>query len=64
MKDLHQVREGEIVRVTDGPFAGFLGEVTAISEQTVNVDVQVYGRVTPVVLASGRVELVPKNSDA
>jgi transcription antitermination factor NusG len=63
MKKLHQVREGQIVRVTDGPFTGFLGEVTAIDERTVNVDVQVYGRVTPVVLASGRIELVPKNSN-
>jgi transcription antitermination factor NusG len=63
MKKLHQVREGQIVRVTDGQFAGFLGEVTAVGEQTTNVDVQVYGRVTPVVLASGRIELVPKNSN-
>jgi len=63
MNKLHQVREGQIVRVTDGPFAGFLGEVTAVGEQTINVDVQVYGRVTPVVLASGRIELVPKNSN-
>jgi transcription antitermination factor NusG len=63
MKKLHQVREGQIVRVTDGPFAGFLGEVTAVDEQTINVDVQVYGRVTPVVLASERIESVPKNSN-
>ena len=63
MKKLHQVREGQIVRVTDGPFAGFLGEVAAVGEQTINVDLQVYGRVTPVVLASGRIELVPKNSN-
>jgi transcription antitermination factor NusG len=63
MKKLHQVREGQIVRVTDGPFAGCLGEVAAVGEQTINVDVQVYGRVTPVVLASGRIELVPKNSN-
>ena len=62
MKKLHQVREGQIVRVTDGPFAGFLGEVTAVDEQTINVDVQVYGRVTPVVLPSERIELVPNNS--
>ena len=63
MKELHQVREGEIVRVTEGPFAGFLGEVTAVGEHTVDVDVQVYGRVTPVVVASGRIEQVPKKSD-
>jgi transcription antitermination factor NusG len=64
MKKLHQVRESQIVRVTDGPFAGFLGEVTAVGEQSINVDVQVYGRVTPVVvLVSGRIELVAKNSN-
>lgn len=63
MRKLDQVREGQIVRVTDGPFAGFLGEVTAADEQTVNVNVQVYGRVTPVVLASGRIELVSEKSN-
>ena len=63
MKELHQVREGQIVRVTDGPFAGFLGEVTAVDEQIVNVDVQVYGRFTPVVLAFGGVELVQNLSN-
>lgn len=63
MKELHQVREGQIVRVTDGPFAGFLGEVTAVDEQIVNVDVHVYGRSTPVVLAFGGVELVQNLSN-
>jgi transcription antitermination factor NusG len=56
-----QVREGLMVRVTDGPFAGFRGEVTAVGEQSVNVAVQVYGRVTPVDLAPGQIELVLDN---
>jgi transcription antitermination factor NusG len=63
MRELRQVREGQIVRVTAGPFAGFRGEVTAADEQTVNVAVQVFGRVTPVDLALGQIELVPDISN-
>ena len=63
MSELQQVRAGQIVRVIAGPFTGFLGEVAAIGEQTVNVAVQVFGRVTPVDLASGQIELVPKRSN-
>ena len=63
MRELQRVREGQIVRVTNGPFAGFLGEVTAADEQTVNVAVQVFGRVTPVALASGQIELVQRVSN-
>ena len=63
MRELQQVREGQIVRVIAGPFAGFRGEVTAVDEQTVNVAVQVFGRVTPVDLASRQIELVPEISN-
>jgi transcription antitermination factor NusG len=63
MSELLQVRESQIVRVIAGPFTGFLGEVTAVGEQTVDVAVQVFGRVTPVSLASRQVELVPENSN-
>lgn len=57
-----QVRGGQIVRVMDGPFAGFRGEVKEVDEQTAKVVVQVYGRVTPVDLALGQIELMPENS--
>jgi transcription antitermination factor NusG len=63
MRELQRVREGQIVRVIHGPFAGFLGEVTAVDEQTVNVAVQVFGRVTPVGLASRQIELVQRTSN-
>jgi transcription termination/antitermination protein NusG len=62
MRKHHQVREGQIVRVIDGPFTGFRGEVKEVDEQTVKVDVQAYGRVTPMDLALREIELVPENS--
>ena len=63
MSELQQVREGQIVRVIAGPFAGFRGEVTAVDDHIVNVAVQVFGRVTPVDLALQQIELVPENSN-
>jgi transcription antitermination factor NusG len=62
MRKHWQVREGQIVRVIDGPFAGFRGEVKKVDEQTAKVAVQVYGRVTTMDLALGQIELVPGNS--
>jgi transcriptional antiterminator NusG len=61
----HQVRKGQIVRIIDGPFTGFLGEVKEVDvhEQAIKVAAQVFGRVTPVDLALGQIELVPENSD-
>jgi len=63
MRTHHRVREGQIVRVIDGPFAGFRGEVKEVDQQTANVAIQVYGRVTPMDLALGQIELVPENLD-
>ena len=40
MRKHHQVREGQIVRVIDGPFTGFRGEVKEVDEQTAKVAVQ------------------------
>ena len=60
MKEHHQVREGQIVRVIYGPFAGFLGEVKEVSEWTAHVALQVFGRVTPADLALRQIELVPQ----
>jgi transcriptional antiterminator NusG len=57
-----QVRKGHIVRVIDGPFTGFRGEVKKVDEQIAKVAVQVFGRVTPMDLALGQIELVPENS--
>ena len=63
MRKHHQVREGQIVRVIDGPFTGFRGEVKEVDEQTVKVDVQAYGRATPIDLALRQIELAPENSN-
>ena len=63
MRKRHQVREGQIVRVIGGPFTGFRGEVKEVDEQTAKVAVQVFGRVTPMDLALGQIELVPENSN-
>jgi transcription antitermination factor NusG len=62
-KQHHQVREGQLVRVIDGPFTDFRGEVKEVDEQTAKVAVQVFGRVTPVDLALWQIELVPENSN-
>ena len=62
MKELHRVREGQIVRVVAGPFTGFRGEVKKANDLAARVAVQVYGRATPVDLALGQIELVPENS--
>lgn len=63
MRKHWHVREGQIVRITDGPMAGFRGEVEKIDGQTARVAVQVYGRVTPMDLALGQIEVAPGNSN-
>ena len=63
MRKHHHGIEGRIVQVIDGPFTGFRGEVTEVDAQTVKVDVQSFGRVTPTDLALRQLELVPENSD-
>jgi transcriptional antiterminator NusG len=63
MREHHQGLEGRIVQVIDGPFTGFRGEVKEVDERTVKVDVQTFGRVTPVDLALRQIELVPENSN-
>ena len=54
MRKHNQGLEGRIVRVIDGPFTGFRGEVKEVDEQTVKVDVQTFGRVTPWTWRLGR----------
>jgi transcriptional antiterminator NusG len=63
MRNHHQDLEGRIVQVIDGPFTGFRGEVKKVGKQTVKVDVQTFGRDTPVDLALRQIELVPENSN-
>ena len=63
MREHHLVRQGQIVRVIDGPMTGFMGEVKKVDGQIAKVAVQVYGRDTPVDLALRQIELVPENSN-
>ena len=50
--------EGENVRVTDGPFAGFAGMIEEVKseKQKVRVLVSIFGRATPVELDYAQVE--------
>lgn len=52
--------EGEKVKVTDGPFNGFVGDVEEVNpeKRTVKVTVVVFGRNTPLVLGYAQVEKV------
>jgi transcriptional antiterminator NusG len=60
MRTHHHGLEGRVIQVIDGPFAGFRGEVKEVEERTVKVDIQVFGRMTPMDLALRQIELVPK----
>jgi transcriptional antiterminator NusG len=53
----------QIVRVVDGPFSGFRGEVKEVNEQTAKVALQVFGRITLVELRPEQIEPVPENSN-
>jgi transcriptional antiterminator NusG len=58
----HHLREGQIVRVVDGPFTGFCGEVKEVDEKSsiVKVAVQVYGRVMSMDVAPEQIERVAR----
>jgi transcription antitermination factor NusG len=54
------IREGQIVRVMDGPLTGFRGEVKEVDEPnaTAKVSVQAYGRLASMDLTLEQIEPV------
>jgi len=54
------LKEGQEVKIINGPFASFNGQITRIDEakQHVSVNVMVYGRPTPLDLSCDDVELM------
>ncbi|WFS01605.1 transcription termination/antitermination protein NusG [Rhizobium tumorigenes] len=56
----HDFELEEVVKVTDGPFAGFPGKVTAIDDERgrVRVEVGIFGRPTPVELVLAQIEKI------
>jgi len=53
-----KIKRGAVVEVTDGPFKGHLGGVSAIDEcGIVKVDINIFGRLTPIIFEVGHVAL-------
>ncbi|MBR1882998.1 MAG: transcription termination/antitermination factor NusG [Muribaculaceae bacterium] len=57
---LNDYLEGESVKVTDGPFNGFIGEIKEVNRERreLTVMVKVFGRETPLKLDNSQVERV------
>ncbi len=60
----YRPRKGQIVRVVNGPFTGFRGEVEEVDGMSsiVKVAVQAYGRLTSIDMAPEQIERVAQNS--
>lgn len=47
---------GEEVKVTDGPFVSFMGNITEMRDDKVVVEIKIFGRNNPVSLSIGQIE--------
>jgi transcriptional antiterminator NusG len=47
---------GTTVTISDGPFSGFIGVVSSVEDEKVNVDVKIFGRTTPVSLSINQIK--------
>lgn len=50
------VNVGSSVVICDGPFSGFIGTVSSVENDKVDVDVKIFGRTTPVTLSVNQIK--------
>jgi len=50
------VNIGSSVTICDGPFSGFIGTVSSVENDKVDVDVKIFGRTTPVTLSVNQIK--------
>ena len=51
------LKEGDIVKILDGAFVGFIGNVQTIEDDNVVVEIQVYDEFNSITLPKSAVEL-------
>jgi transcription antitermination factor NusG len=59
---VERLNEGDQVRITGRPLAGRVGTVKKIDAQSATIEVEVFGRATPVILHLGEFEVPPSLS--
>lgn len=52
----HQFKNGEVVKIIDGPFLNFDGIISSIIGEKVELEVKIFGRATPIELTIKQIE--------